>query len=116
MLVTISTTAQIYHEDDKEGLRIFLRQPSAVAGKINAEQFGLSLNDTINWKTDEGWVSNICCLNWNDENPKRLIEINYWSYSNLAGTLNASKWTELQMLDCQVNLFCAGWWGNEKIN
>jgi len=52
-LAVVSTVAQTYHEDDKEGLRIFLRQPSAEEGKINAEQLGLSLSDTINWYSVE---------------------------------------------------------------
>ena len=38
-------TKNIYHEDDKEGLRMFLRQHSAEAGKTNGEQLGLEINN-----------------------------------------------------------------------
>ena len=67
--------AQTYNENDKEGLRIFLRQLSSVAGKINAEQLGLTISDTVNWQTDEAWVSKIQGLTWDNSNPKRLIKI-----------------------------------------
>jgi len=100
------THAQIYHEDDKEGLRIFLRQPSAVAGKINAEQLGLQISDTINWHDNENWVSKVYGIIWNDNTPKQLIEIR-WISGHLAGILNASKWTKLQFLSCGDNQLTA---------
>ena len=50
---SLSTFSQTYHEDDKEGLRAFLRQSSAEAGEINAQRLGLTLNDTLNWATSE---------------------------------------------------------------
>jgi len=109
IFAVITATAQTYHEDDKEGLRVFLRQPSAVEGKINAEQLGLEISDTLNWQTDEEWVTKIVGLIWNDDTPKRFIEISYdeWFYKNLAGTLNASKWTKLQKLYCDNNQLTA---------
>jgi len=89
--------AQTYHPDDKEGLRAFLRQPSDVAGQINAQRLGLTLADTANWQTNEGWVSKIYNLVWNNATPKRLISIgnaeNFgWFSCNLAGCLDAKKW------------------------
>ena len=102
LMLIVTTTAQTYHEDDKEGLRIFLRQPSAVAGKMNAEQLGLQISDTANWQTDEAWVTKVADLTWNNETPKRLISIGSynwgWNNKNLSGTLNASKWTKLKGL------------------
>ena len=108
---TLFTTAQTYHEDDKEGLRIFLRQASAEAGKINALQLGLTISDTINWETDETWVTKIFELNWDTITPKRLIGIGNsgeqmfsgWYCKNLAGTLSATKWTKLKTLSCSDN-------------
>ena len=35
IIAICSAKAQTYHEDDKEGLRIFLRQPSAEKGKMS---------------------------------------------------------------------------------
>ena len=106
--------AQTYHEDDKEGLRIFLRQPSAQAGKINAEQLGLSISDTLDWQNDESWVTKVDELVWNAETPKRLIKIKAesygsggWCFSKIAGTLDASKWAKLQILYCHVNKLTA---------
>ena len=120
LFAAISATAQIYHEDDKEGLRVFLRQPSAEAGKINAEQLGLQISDTLDWQNDEEWVSKFEKLTWNEETPKRLTatgrydsdyepdDLFYgWDGSNLAGTLNASKWTKLQTLFCENNQLIA---------
>ena len=91
-----------YHPDDKEGLRAFLRQPSAVEGKINAQQLGLNVSDTTNWQTDEAWVAKVINLTWNDETPKRLIFVKPFSRS-LAGNLDATKWTALEELNCQNN-------------
>jgi len=106
MLATISTVAQTYNEDDKEGLRMFLRQPSAEAGKINAEQLGLEVNDTLNWQTDETWITKVASLTWNNDSPKRLIAI-YWPQKNLAGALDASKWSKLTDLNCPSNQLTA---------
>ena len=93
----------IYHEDDKEGLRIFLHQPSAEAGKINAEQLGLQITDTMSWQTDETWVGKVINLMWAESsNPLRLVGIT-WMEKNLAGNLNASRWTALTQLYCDNN-------------
>jgi len=102
--------AQTYHEDDKEGLRMFLRQPSAIAGEINAQRLGLQLSDTLSWMTDEAWVSKVIRLEWNSEIPKRLISIEKhennttgWQSKNLAGHLDCSKWTYLSRIICTSN-------------
>ena len=106
-----SASAQTYHEDDKEGLRIFLRQPSAETGKINAEQLDLQISDTLNWRASEAWVEKIVNLTWNDESPKRLIgnHTNFrgWRWRKLAGTLDASKWSKLTYLYCPYNQLTA---------
>lgn len=129
MFVGCNAVTQTYHKDDKEGLRIFLRQPSAQVGKINAEQVGLEIADTINWQTNEAWVEKIVTLKWNNEKPTRLIEVFipvhtialsgsiqmgggeeklYRDYSLcLAGTLDARKWSRLTHLDCHNNRLIA---------
>ena len=104
----------VYHNDDKEALRVFLQQPSAASGKINAELVGLSISDVNGWnnKDNENWVEKIAGLTWNNEIPKRLIEADFSSPMNpdmlvnhdlpfwlrLAGRLDASKWTRLNSL------------------
>ena len=93
---------KIYHSEDKDGLRIFLRQPSAQTNTINAEQLGLQISDTIDWQTDETWISKIEGLTWNNETPKRLIQISCIG-KHLAGTLNTSKWIALTNLSCPIN-------------
>ena len=109
-----------YHNDDKEGLRMFLHQPSVETGKINAEWLGLTKDDVSDWKKNEAWVEKVAGLTWNDESPKRLIEID-WSNiiileinseklfePALSGHLDASKWAELKTLLCarsQINSF-----------
>ena len=102
LLVATSSFAQIYNEDDKEGLRIFLRQPSAEAGKINAEQLGLQISDTLNWQTDETWVTKISGLTWNSEIFKKIKMIT-WYNKKISGTLDATKWTMLEKLSCSWN-------------
>ena len=98
-----STASPIYHEDDKEGLRKFLKQPSMRYGDINAERLGLCYSDTTDWQNSEEWVAKITNLTWNNKSPKRLIKID-WSEKNLEGSLDASKWKELTYLDCSSNL------------
>ncbi|MDR2927001.1 MAG: hypothetical protein LBV41_02180, partial [Cytophagaceae bacterium] len=93
---------EVYNPDDKEGLRIFLRQPSNAAGKINGQMLGLQLSDTLNWQTQEEWVGKIENLYWNEDSPKRLVAIG-WTDSHLAGNLNCSQWTYLTNLDCSAN-------------
>ena len=116
MFVAISATAQTYHENDKEGLRVFLRQPSAVESKINAEQLGLQISDTLNWQTDEEWINKVTDLIWNEDLPRRLIEIynppgtvvtGGWGGKNLSGILDASKWSKLKTLNCGDNQLTA---------
>ena len=100
---------KMYNEDDKEGLRAFLRQPSAEAGKTNGELVGLQRDDLRDWETSDTWVEKVKGLVWNFESPSRLIEIN-WSMSaggNLAGTLNAGLWRDLTRLDCSGNQLTA---------
>ena len=106
MLATISAMSQTYHEDDKEGLRVFLRQSSAEKGKINAERLGLKISDTLNWQSDEGWVTKVRDLDWNKETPRQLIEIS-WRSRKLAGDLNTNKWTNLKWLNCSINQLTA---------
>ena len=109
LLGVTSAWAQTYNENDKEGLRAFLRQPSAEANQINAERLGLQIADTLDWQNSETWVANVLNLTWNNDSPKRLIRISDgypygWSYGKkLAGTLDASKWTELTNLNFWLN-------------
>ncbi|MDR0207190.1 MAG: leucine-rich repeat domain-containing protein [Bacteroidales bacterium] len=102
-----SSFSQTYNEDDKEGLRIFLRQPSVIAGDINAQRLGLQISDTINWMMDELWVAKVTALTWNSDIPKRLIEIYGnnmgWDYKGLAGYLDCSLWTYLTRMRCTAN-------------
>jgi len=84
--------AQTYHPDDKEGLRIFLRQNG------NFQKLGLQISDTLNWQTTETWVSKVKGLIWNNSSPKRVKKID-WYKSNLSGTLNCNKWEELVSAD-----------------
>ena len=110
-----SAIAQTYHEDDKEGLRMFLRQFSADDGRINAERLRLQISDTLDWQDNEAWVDKInAILEWNDESPKRLVEMNVAKVIALhaatfdvnillTGILDASKWSKLTSLSCEHN-------------
>lgn len=83
-LGSLTCFAQTYHEDDKEGLRNFLRQPSAVEDKCNFEIFELTASDTIQWHTSEEWIRKIEDYNlfynpfeWteNEGEPKHLKKL-----------------------------------------
>lgn len=106
----ISATAETYLKTDKEGLRMFLRQPSSVEGKINAEQLGLQLADTLTWNDSEAWVKKVEGISWNSDSPKRIDGIGNgitegegWYNKGLAGILDARKWPQLTVLNCAVN-------------
>ena len=107
-LFVLCSKGQTYHPDDKEGLRMFLRQPSAISGQLNAQRLGLTLTDTLNWQSNETWVSKVIGLVWNESAPKRIYRIgsqfNYkWRDRGLAGNLNCGYWTELTWLFCNYN-------------
>lgn len=76
-LFQFQISAQVYHEDDKEGLRQFLRQPAAVVGKFNYETLGLAKSDTLGWDVSEDWITKIpnYRIIWNQSLPKRITEI-----------------------------------------
>lgn len=93
-----------FHEQDKEGLRNFLRLPSAEEGKLNLEFAFLTISDTLNWYTSEEWVDKLTFrVGWNRDNPKRLTNISFGSddaYSKyqFGGYVDCSKFTELTSL------------------
>ncbi|MDR2039887.1 MAG: T9SS type A sorting domain-containing protein [Bacteroidales bacterium] len=100
--------SQNYHEDDKEGLRTFLRQPSTVSGKLNLEALGLSVTDTLDWTVSENWITKLntarICV-WNSNNPQRLTGFTYGGLSEprLSGSLDCSKFQYLITLVCRTN-------------
>ena len=92
-----------YHKDDKEGLRMFLKKPSTIPDKINAEVLGLDLEDVRDWYNTETWVEKVTGLTWNNESPRRIIEIDWslpyvWQYEGPLVAFDASKWIELKKL------------------
>jgi len=97
-----NATAQTYHADDKAALRAFLRQPSAEEDKANLEQLGLTPADTLNWQTNDAWLTKLTDLTWNTATPKRITEID-WFNKKLAGSLDVSGCTSLQTLYCNSN-------------
>ncbi len=99
-----ATYAQTYHTDDKEALRRFLRQASAISGQCNTQQLGLTPTDTSNWSTSEEWVGKVTGLTWNSSSPKRLTYIR-WS-SSISGNLDMGLCSSLVSLDCS-SYFCS---------
>ena len=94
--------AQNYHADDKAALRSFLRQESAEEGKANLEQLGLMPADTLNWLTDEAWISSLLRVTWSDETPQRITRI-LWGRKNISGKLDMTSCAELANLYCYEN-------------
>lgn len=125
-LGSLTCFAQTYHEDDKEGLRNFLRQPSAVEGLthldlLNSGRPTTSLIDSSAWYEDEEWVTKVN-PNWNDEvqfraewstetdNRKRLINLTieiYWKGGRypvyFAENIDLSNFTELTYLKIRAS-------------
>ena len=96
---------QQYHEDDKEGLRQFLRQPSAMINKLNLELLGISVTDTVNWYISEDWVNKIntfqphyTYVQWNEESPRRIQEVYLSAVNKISGFLDCSRFTKLESL------------------
>jgi len=110
--------AQSYHEEDKEGLRIFLRQNSTIANKANLDCFGLSAVDTLNWKNSEDWIFKmqgaisplLLDWEWSYDFPSRLVRLEFKiltkyldntdEYPLLSGSLDCSRFSDLAYLDC----------------
>jgi len=95
-----------YHPDDKEGMRIFLRQPSSMSGKINAECLGLQISDTLNWNSSEDWISKVAGFTWKlyDYDYYRIAKIECGN-KGVAGQLNGAKWARLETLHCYDNWY-----------
>lgn len=104
--------AQQYGENEKLGLKSFLRQPSAVDNKINLQILGLSISDTLNWDVSEDWLVKLhqpqsltyFDWEWDSYAPCQLkrLEIKTFDDSNaqLSGTLDCSYFSRLEYLDC----------------
>jgi len=104
MLFSGLIKAQIYHEDDKEGLRVFLRQP------INSSIIGLTPSDTLSWYESEEWVEKISTLTtigyclWNEDTPKRLKDLDLFAPGALFhGILDCTPFEKLESLQCANN-------------
>jgi hypothetical protein len=96
----------VYHAADKAALRAFLSQASASAGQTNGQRLGLTPADTIDWRTEEGWVNKVGGLTWNQATPKKISLIR-WGNKSLGGNLNLSGCTALTSLDCDSNQLVA---------
>lgn len=113
MIFSGLTSAQTYHEDDKEGLRIILREDLGGAAAPNLLVAGLTIADTALWQQDEGWISKIknpngrnACV-WNNETPKRLIELSFenGTQRQMMGKFDCSFFSELTRLVIAGNYF-----------
>ncbi|NDW18833.1 T9SS C-terminal target domain-containing protein [Dysgonomonas sp. 216] len=75
-----SVMALDFYEEDKEALRVFLRQSSINEGRSNFEELGLAVSDTIDWQTTENWVYTLCdngYLSWIYDPVSRLERLSY---------------------------------------
>lgn len=97
-----NTFSQSYNESDKNDLRKFLRQSSSIANQLNLEQLGLTINDTINWVSDEAWLTNLTGITWNSDSQKKILEIR-WDNTSLSGDLDVNACDSIQILFCQNN-------------
>ena len=101
------TNAQIYNEEDKEGLRVFLAQPSAIEGETNGERLGLTPEDMQLWYDNEEWVSKVAGIIWYGDPTLRISRVSlsgdFVHNFKVAGELDATKWEKLVFLNCEGN-------------
>jgi len=104
LLTGISIQAQPqYHPDDLEGLRKFLRQPSATSGIINAQFLGVTITDTIGWyNSHNNWVNKLVGVEWNEDEEKKITKINWYS-SGVSGILDCKYFIKLENLNINMN-------------
>lgn len=110
VLFQLSTYAQTYNEDDKEGLITFLSQKTYEGYYQNGsityvyQQYGITTEEMNNSKTAEAWIEKLPKdqFVWNQETPKRLSEIIFDydlpSPNPGASTLDCSKFASLTSL------------------
>lgn len=91
-----------YHPKQVENIRDFLRQPSAVSGKLNLEQVGLKISDTASWNTSVNWMKKVEGLIYNKANEKEIVRIN-WDDAKLAGVLDLKNCTTLTYIECSYS-------------
>ncbi|PXV59329.1 hypothetical protein CLV62_13834 [Dysgonomonas alginatilytica] len=102
----LSVFAQNYHEDDKEGLRQFLRQQSSgsVYDRYNFEAAGLSASDTLRWYESEDWLQELAGpphnridIYYDDALPRRIISLRVTS--RFSGKLDCRRFNNLKELE-----------------
>ncbi len=99
-----NTYAQQYHPDDKAALKAFLKQQSADPNKKNWQQLINPLNTSEpDWDIEEDWVNQIY-VSWDNEIPFKRITLIDWDKKNLAGKLDLTNCSNLEVLNCSSNI------------
>jgi hypothetical protein len=102
MLSITVAKSQEFNPHDVSKLKAFLIQPSAVAGKTNGEQLGLSAAEVASLDGSESWQWKV--VGWSESVPRRVTHI-YWDDKGVAGSLDVSgceALTNLRFCDNQV--------------
>jgi hypothetical protein len=60
----------IYHENDLNCIKNFLKQTDPEVNKFNAKQLGLTTYDLNTLDDNQEWVKKIQCVIWNTKQPK----------------------------------------------
>ena len=117
LLCFFSTYAQKYDENEKEALRKVLRLQKTDYNydltKVlikNFERFGLTEADTLTWYTSEEWVEKLDYFKWNDDQPKRMTEMNITTGLRDIH-YDLSPFTELESLSCSIHLYGISYFG-----
>ncbi len=95
LLCSLNAMSQLYMEDDKEGLRVFLAQETDYLPAPNYVLMGLEPSDILNWDISEEWIEKLGDkVIWNDEWPKEIVSMNLVG----GGLLNCSYFNKLSSL------------------
>lgn len=99
MLIS-NLNAQVYNQNDKEGLRVFLRQPSKEINKLNLEQVGLAISDTANWYASEKWLEKVSGVEFDLDSLRKIPRISdiIWGDKKISGKLNCTYFDMLESL------------------
>jgi hypothetical protein len=107
VLVVNAAKSQEYDAHDLGKLKAFLVQPSAIEGKSNGEQLGLSALDMLTWSVSDAWLSKLVSVSWSEVVPCRVTEIDWGLYGSLSkhlgGDLDMSGCALLRSLEVNVN-------------
>lgn len=92
-----------YHLPEIEQIKTFLRRPSTIENKTNAQLLGI---DTLQWATQNTWLHQVPGVRLSGTNEIHVASID-WNGYGLAGQLDLSECQHLDSIDVRNNALTA---------